>query len=97
MEEIEAKIQCLKEEELAFLGWIESGYKEELNALHRDAETKEAKLAEWCSKHVKLAKLVDQIGLVHTSHGFTALQDMLANFVYCHCISLFCTTFLVRL
>ena len=74
MEEIEAKIRCLREEELAFFGRIESEYKEELNALHRDAETKEAKLVEsWCSKHVKLVKLVDQIGLGHTSHGFTAL------------------------
>lgn len=75
MEEIEAKIRCLREEELAFFGRIESEYKEELNALHTDAETKEAKLVEsWSSKHVKLAKLVDQIGLVHAStHGFTAL------------------------
>ncbi|XVF71673.1 hypothetical protein PTKIN_Ptkin12aG0058400 [Pterospermum kingtungense] len=64
MEEVEAKIRCLREEEMAFLGRIESEYKEQLNVLQRDAETKEAKLMEaWCSKHVKLAKLVEQIGL----------------------------------
>ncbi|WRX21206.1 hypothetical protein QQP08_013693 [Theobroma cacao] len=63
MEEIEAKIRCLREEETAFLGRIESEYKEQLNVLQRDAETKDAKLMEaWCSKHVKLAKLVEQIG-----------------------------------
>lgn len=62
MEEIETKIRCLREEEKAFLGRIESEYREQLNALQRDAEAKEAKLMEaWCSKHVKLAKLVEQI------------------------------------
>ncbi len=72
MVEIEAKIQSLREEEFAFLGRIESEYIEELNALQRDADTKEAKLVEsWCTNHVKLAKLVDQIGLRHRTctHG----------------------------
>ncbi|XP_041007456.1 protein rough sheath 2 homolog [Juglans microcarpa x Juglans regia] len=76
-EEIEAKISSLREDEMVFLCRIESEYKEELNALHRDAECKEAKLAEsWCSKHTKLAKLVEQIGLVNSSnsHGCTALH-----------------------
>ncbi|CAI9110712.1 OLC1v1010781C1 [Oldenlandia corymbosa var. corymbosa] len=73
MEEIDAKIRCLREEEMAYLGRIESEYRDQLTALQRDAEAKEAKLMEaWCSKHVKLAKLVEQIG-VHTSHGFTTL------------------------
>lgn len=72
MEEIEAKIRCLREEEMAYLGRIESEYRDQLSALQRDAEAKEAKLVEsWCSKHVKLAKLVEQIG-VHC-HGLTTL------------------------
>lgn len=71
MEEIEAKIRSLREEEMTYLGRIESEYRDQLSALQRDAEAKEAKLMEgWCSKHVKLAKLVEQIG-VH-GHGFSA-------------------------
>ncbi|XP_022759931.1 protein rough sheath 2 homolog [Durio zibethinus] len=63
MEEIESKIRSLREEEMAFLGRIESECKEQWNVLQRDAETKETKLMEaWCSKHVKLAKLMEQIG-----------------------------------
>lgn len=63
MEEMEAKIERLREEERAYLGRIESDYREQLNALQRDAECKEAKLMEaWCSKHAKLAKLVEKIG-----------------------------------
>ncbi|XWS36039.1 hypothetical protein CRYUN_Cryun20dG0048300 [Craigia yunnanensis] len=63
MEEIEAKIRCLREEEMAFVGRIENEFKEQLNVLQRDAETKEAKLMEaWCNKHVKLVKLMEQIG-----------------------------------
>ncbi|XWS75427.1 hypothetical protein CRYUN_Cryun01aG0087600 [Craigia yunnanensis] len=63
MEETEAKIRFLREEEMAFLGRIDCEYKEQLNVLERDAETKEAKLMEaWCRKHVKLAKLMEQIG-----------------------------------
>uniref|UniRef100_A0A5B7BUZ7 Transcription factor AS1 n=1 Tax=Davidia involucrata TaxID=16924 RepID=A0A5B7BUZ7_DAVIN len=72
MEEIEAKIRCLREEEMGFFGRIEGEYREQLSALQRDAENKEAKLMEaWCGKHVKLVKLVEQIG-VH-SHGFTTV------------------------
>lgn len=64
LEEIEAKIMSLREEEKAFVSRIESEFKEELTALQRDAESKEAKLVEaWCSKHIMLAKLVEQIGL----------------------------------
>ncbi|KAL3568269.1 hypothetical protein D5086_030920 [Populus alba] len=69
MEEIEAKIRCLREEEVSFMSKIESEYKEQLSALHRDAESKEAKLVEaWSSKHVRFAKLVEQIG-VHFGGG----------------------------
>lgn len=80
MDEIETKIRALREEELSYLGRIDSEFKEQLSALQRDAESKEAKLMEaWCSKHVKLLKLVEQIG-VHqssTSHGFrVAPKDM---------------------
>ncbi|KAL3525435.1 hypothetical protein ACH5RR_013807 [Cinchona calisaya] len=76
MEEIEAKIRCLREEEMAYLGRIESEYRDQLSALQRDAEAKEAKLMEaWCSKHLKLAKVVEQFGFIHSSHhhGFTTL------------------------
>lgn len=76
MEEIEGKIRCLREEEMGFLCKIESEYRDQLSALQRDAEAKEGKLMEaWCSKHVKLAKLVEQIGgVLHqgsssSSHG----------------------------
>ncbi|XAR51557.1 hypothetical protein NMG60_11006218 [Bertholletia excelsa] len=73
MEEIEAKIRCLREEEMMFLGRIESEYREQLSALQRDAENKEAKLMEaWCSKHMKLTKLAEQIGM--HSHGFTTMS-----------------------
>lgn len=69
MEEIEAKIRCLREEEVSFMSKIESEYKEQLSALHRDAESKEAKLVEaWSSKHARFAKLVEQIG-VHFGGG----------------------------
>nr|AKV71964.1 R2R3-MYB protein [Rehmannia glutinosa] len=66
MEEIEAKIRCLREEEMAYVSRLEGEYREEVNALRRDAEAKEAKLMEaWCSNHVKLGKLIEQIG----AHG----------------------------
>nr|APU53711.1 MYB transcription factor protein 1 [Panax ginseng] len=72
MEEVEAKIRCLREEEINFLGRIESEYREQLSALQRDAEGKEAKLMEaWGSKHAKLAKIVEQIGL--QTHGFLTI------------------------
>ncbi|KAL0431284.1 UNVERIFIED_CONTAM: Transcription factor AS1 [Sesamum radiatum] len=67
-EEIEAKIRCLREEETAFMSRIEGEYREQVKALEREAEAKEAKLMEsWCSNQVKLGKLLAQIG-----HGFSA-------------------------
>ncbi|KAJ4707132.1 MYB-related transcription factor [Melia azedarach] len=78
MEEIETKIRALREEEMAYLGRIESEYREQLSALQRDAESKEAKLMEsWCNKHVKLLRLVEQIGVQSSSHGgFCIPKDM---------------------
>lgn len=71
-EEIEAKIRCLREEEAAFVSRIEGEYREQLKALQREAEAKEAKLMDaWCSNHVKLGKLLEQIGV--RGHGFSAL------------------------
>ncbi|KAJ0753867.1 putative transcription factor MYB family [Helianthus annuus] len=62
MEEVEAKIRCLREEETAALGRMESEYREQLNALQRDAEGKEGKLMEaWSNKQMKLSKVVEQI------------------------------------
>nr|ACG69458.1 MYB12 [Gerbera hybrid cultivar] len=71
MEEIEAKIRCLREEETASLGRMESEYREQLSALQRDAEGKEVKLMEaWSNKQMKLSKLVEQIngGLIQNQH-----------------------------
>lgn len=63
IEEIEAKIKALKEEERAALERIEAEYKEQLVGLRRDAETKEQKLAEqWASKHIRLSKFLEQMG-----------------------------------
>ncbi|XP_044467757.1 protein rough sheath 2 homolog [Mangifera indica] len=68
-EEAEAKIRSLREEEMAFLGKLESEYREQSTSLQRDAESKEAKLMKaWCNKHVKLVTLIEQFG-VHSCHG----------------------------
>nr|AMP82886.1 F13M22.13 [Catalpa bungei] len=62
-EEIEAKIRCLREEEMAYLSRMEGDYRDQLSEMQREAEAKEAKLMEaWWSKHEKLAKLLEQIG-----------------------------------
>ncbi|KAJ1409625.1 SANT/Myb domain [Sesbania bispinosa] len=63
MEEFEAKIKALQEEQKAALCRIEEEYKEQLAELRRDAEAKEQKLAEqWAAKHSKLTRLLEQIG-----------------------------------
>ncbi|KAF8407855.1 hypothetical protein HHK36_006992 [Tetracentron sinense] len=73
MEEVEAKIRCLRDEEMVCFSRIESDCREQINAVQRDAETKEAKLMEiWCSKHVKLSKIVEQMG----SHNFSVSKDL---------------------
>ncbi|NP_001313160.1 transcription factor AS1-like isoform X1 [Nicotiana tabacum] len=63
MEEIEAKMKALREEQKATLDRIEAEYKEQLAGLRRDAEAKEQKLAEqWASKHLRLSKFLEQMG-----------------------------------
>ncbi|KAG6581166.1 Transcription factor AS1, partial [Cucurbita argyrosperma subsp. sororia] len=81
MEEMEAKIQRLREEEMAYLGRIESDYREQLSALQRDADSKEAKLVEsWCSKHAKLAKLVEKYGV--QGHGLVMVTGNSKDIVH---------------
>lgn len=66
MEEIEAKIRSLREEETAYVSRMEGEYREQLSAVQREAEAKEAKLMEaWCSVHVRLGKLLEQVGSHH--------------------------------
>ncbi|KAL2935698.1 Transcription factor AS1 [Bienertia sinuspersici] len=63
MEEIEAKINALKEEQKSSIERIETEYREQLSGLRRDAEAKEQKLAEhWATKHLRMTKLLDQLG-----------------------------------
>lgn len=63
VEEIEARIRALKEDERAALERIEAEYREQMAALRRDAEVKEQKLAEqWAAKHARLRKVVEQFG-----------------------------------
>ncbi|NP_001236839.1 phantastica transcription factor a [Glycine max] len=63
MEEIEAKIKALREEQTAALDRIEAEYREQLAGLRRDAESKEQKLAEqWAAKHLRLTKFLEQVG-----------------------------------
>lgn len=66
MEEVEAKIRALREEERTHLEKIESECREQLGTIQRDAESKEAKMVEmWAAKHLKLVKLVEQMGIHH--------------------------------
>lgn len=63
VEDIEAKINALREEQKATIERIEADYREQLAGLRREAEMKEQKLAEqWAAKHVRLVKFVEQIG-----------------------------------
>uniref|UniRef100_A0AAU7PJE0 MYB transcription factor MYB1 n=1 Tax=Mentha canadensis TaxID=294733 RepID=A0AAU7PJE0_9LAMI len=60
MEEIEAKIRSLREEETAYVSRVEGEYIEQLMLVQREAEAEEAKLMEaWCSVHVRLGKLLE--------------------------------------
>ncbi|PKA56397.1 Transcription factor AS1 [Apostasia shenzhenica] len=62
MEEMEAKVRALREEQAAALEQIDGEYKEQLTALRKDAEAKEQKLAEqWAAKHARLTRLLDQV------------------------------------
>ncbi|KAI9154574.1 hypothetical protein LWI28_028290 [Acer negundo] len=63
MEEIEAKVKALREEQKATFDRIEAEYREQIAGLRRDAEAKEQKLAEqWTAKHLRLTKFLDQMG-----------------------------------
>ncbi|RWW51584.1 hypothetical protein BHE74_00042050 [Ensete ventricosum] len=63
MEEIEAKVRALREEQQVVLERIEAEYKEQIAGLRKDAEAKEQKLAEqWAAKHVRLSKFLEQVG-----------------------------------
>ncbi|KAI5682386.1 hypothetical protein M9H77_03614 [Catharanthus roseus] len=63
MEEIEAKVKALREEQKATLERIEAEYREQLAELRRDADVKEQKLADqWAAKHSRLVKFLEQMG-----------------------------------
>nr|AKV71963.1 R2R3-MYB protein [Rehmannia glutinosa] len=63
MEEIEAKVKALRDEQKATLDRIEAEYREQLAGLRREAEVKEQKLAEqWAAKHLRLTKFLEQMG-----------------------------------
>ncbi|KAM7526343.1 hypothetical protein LguiA_016245 [Lonicera macranthoides] len=63
MDEIEAKVKALREEQKTTLERIEAEYREQLAGLRRDAETKEQKLAEqWAAKHLRITKFLEQMG-----------------------------------
>lgn len=61
-DDVEAKIRCLREEETAFLERLEAEYRDQLSSIQREAEGKEAKIAEsWTARHAKLARLAEQV------------------------------------
>nr|WRO64632.1 MYB transcription factor protein [Rosa persica] len=63
MDEIEAKVKALREEQKAALDRIEAEYREQIAGLRRDAEMKEQKLADqWSAKHMRLTKFLEQMG-----------------------------------
>ncbi|KAL8509033.1 hypothetical protein ACS0TY_016285 [Phlomoides rotata] len=63
MEDIEAKVKALRDEQKATLDRIEAEYREQLAGLRREAEMKEQKLAEqWAAKHLRLTKFIEQVG-----------------------------------
>ncbi|XP_031501365.1 transcription factor AS1-like [Nymphaea colorata] len=71
MEEVEGKIRVLREEEMAYLDKLESECREQLSGIQRDAEMKEAKLMEqWVAKHVKVTKMLEQMGGSAASAGY---------------------------
>ncbi|XP_020553291.1 transcription factor AS1-like [Sesamum indicum] len=61
VEDIEAKVRALREEQKASLDRIEAEYREQLAGLRKEAEAKEQKLAEqWAAKHFQLTKFLEQ-------------------------------------
>ncbi|KAG6530961.1 transcription factor AS1-like [Zingiber officinale] len=66
LEEIEAKVRALREEQKAALERIEVEYKEQIAGLKKDAEAKEQKLADqWAAKHMRLSKFLEQLSGRH--------------------------------
>lgn len=62
MEEIEAKVRALREEQAAAMERIDAEYKERLLVLRRDADAKEQKLGEqWAAKHARLSRLLEEL------------------------------------
>lgn len=62
-EEMEAKINALREEQKVRMERVEAEYREQLAGLRRDAEAKEHKLADqWAAKHLRITNLVEQLG-----------------------------------
>ncbi|KAK4776178.1 hypothetical protein SAY87_024139 [Trapa incisa] len=62
MEEIESKINALREEEKATLEKIEKEHQEQLAGLRSDTESREMKLSElWATKHQPLVELVERM------------------------------------
>ncbi|XP_058091392.1 protein rough sheath 2 homolog [Magnolia sinica] len=77
MEEVEANIRALREEERAYMERIETDCREQLSSIQRDAEAKEAKMVDaWASKHVRLAKLVEQLGLQQQHLHFNVGKEL---------------------
>uniref|UniRef100_A0A6V7QXD3 Transcription factor AS1 n=1 Tax=Ananas comosus var. bracteatus TaxID=296719 RepID=A0A6V7QXD3_ANACO len=63
MEEIEAKVRALREEQRLAMERIDAEYREQIAGLRRDADSKEQKLVEqWAAKHVRLSKFLEQVG-----------------------------------
>lgn len=63
IEEVEAKVRKLREEQAAALERIDADYGEQLAALRKDAEAKEQKLVEqWAAKHAKVRRLMERMG-----------------------------------
>lgn len=62
MEEFEAKMRALREEQSLALERIEVEYRDQILGLRRDAEAKEQKKAEqWATKHSRLGLFLEQI------------------------------------
>ncbi|KAL8509039.1 hypothetical protein ACS0TY_016292 [Phlomoides rotata] len=60
MEDIEAKVKALRDEQKATLDRIEAKYREQLEGMRREAGMKEHKLAEqWVAKHLCLTKFIE--------------------------------------
>lgn len=61
--EFDAKVKALREEQKAASDKIEAEYMKQLAGLRRDAEAKEQKLADqWAAKHLNLTKFIEQMG-----------------------------------